>query len=182
MNSLPEPTLIINAVTAYQARTDSYPSFSVKGTTRLKAIVDNLVQQNSWASVIAPKAAQINVINPHLTGSTYDKLRDLCQAYDLWFTINNDTLFIWQRDDPIDNVIPLVSPTSGLTGYPIPAQSGILFQTTFSPLLSQGRKVKLETSVPNLSGEYNLYQVEHVLSSWMEGGPWHSVCQAFKVQ
>jgi hypothetical protein len=79
-----------------------------------------------------------------------------------------------------DTVIPLISPEYGLIGYPIFSNGGVMFQTQFSSLLTTGRKIKLLTSLPHASGNYKLTNVTHELSSWVEDGPWHSICIANK--
>mgnify|MGYP007064916587 CR=1 FL=1 len=56
-----------------------------------------------------------------------------------------------------------------------------MFQTQFSTLLTTGRNVKIETSLPHASGVYKLTSVTHELSSWMPDGPWHSICIAYRV-
>lgn len=180
MNSLPEPSLIINAITAFKARTDSTPPLSIKGTTTLFTIFSTIAKQQGWGINIPSSISEITITNPHYTGTTNNRLITICSDYTLQFSINNNTLNVWDNNTVIDNLIPYVSPDTGLVGYPIFSQSGISFQTTFSPLLQGGRQVKLVTSLPNASGVYRLYQVEHVLSSWIPKGPWHSLCQALR--
>lgn len=57
-----------------------------------------------------------------------------------------------------------------------------MFQTQFSTLLTIGRKVQIETSLPHANGIYKLTSVNHELSSWINDGPWHSICIANKEQ
>jgi len=78
--------------------------------------------------------------------------------------------------------MPFISPEYGLIGYPIFSNGGLMFQTQFSTLLTTGRNVQIETSLPHASGVYKLTSVTHELSSWMNDGPWHSICIAYRVQ
>ena len=91
-----------------------------------------------------------------------EQIRAACTPADLSVNIQNNVVNVWKRNGKIDDVIPEVSPECGLIGYPVPNQFGITFQTQFSTLLSQGRNINLTTSVPNISGQYNLFMVEHV--------------------
>lgn len=181
MNAIPEVPLIITAQVAFDLQIKPSSPFSAPGTVKLKDVLSAICSANDY-KLNAININGITASNIHLVGSPMEQIRAACSAANLSVNIQNNVVSVWDTKGKIDDVIPEVSPENGLIGYPVPNQFGITFQTQFSSLLSQGRNVKLTTSVPNLTGIYNLYLVEHMLSSWMENGPWHSVCQATRVQ
>lgn len=179
MNAAPDAPLIINAAGHVPLQSVCAVPFSRPGSV---AVLDAL------KAISEPFKYRVNAVgvegktlkNPYLEGSPLDQLRDLCNQEDLAMVVDGDLVTVWPRGAAVDDVIPLVSPEFGLIGYPVFTQTGITIQTEFSPLLAQGRFIQLQTALPHASGKYLLHVVEHYLSSWVEGGPWHTICQGSK--
>ncbi|MEG5833963.1 hypothetical protein UXP90_21015, partial [Enterobacter kobei] len=71
-------------------------------------------------------------------------------------------------------IVPFVSKEHGLIGYPTWTRDGLYLTTMFSSNLIAPRKMKLETDLPGASGMYTINTVRHIISAWVEGGPWFS--------
>lgn len=118
-------------------------------------------------------------INPYYKDNAIKQINDIAAAHD--FRVDNDAgvVSIYTGKNPIDGVSPFVSPEHGLIGYPIFNDLGINFRCIFSSAIRIGRKVILDTSLPNGSGEYRIEPgTTHYLSSMVEGGPWESMVVA----
>ena len=172
--------LIISAVAGNDLMRTPASPFTATGSQPYETILNSICAANGY-TLNAVNLDGITGTNPHFVGDVMHQLQDACNAASLQMAVNGKVVTVWKPGDAIDSVKPLISPDYGLIGYPVFTQSGITFQTTFSTYLSQGRNVTLQTSLPNASGDYNLFQVDHYLSSWMQGGPWTSVCQGAKV-
>lgn len=180
MNAQPETALIMNAVAGLELKTSSSSAFSQPGSVPVESMLSaicNIFGFRLNANKLNGRIAQ----NPHYSGSPMDQVRDICLDNGLWYRIFDNVITVWPAGSTVDDIVPLVSPDSGLIGYPVFTQNGITFQTQFSTYLAQGRAAELRTSLPNANGRYLLTVVEHFLSSWTEGGSWHTVCQGFKV-
>ncbi|MDH0357190.1 hypothetical protein N7387_21285, partial [Morganella sp. GD04133] len=70
---------------------------------------------------------------------------------------------------------PVVSPENGLIGYPVYTRGGLTIQTQFSPFIVQGEQLRLDTSLPGASGDYDARLVSHYLTSWTKNGAWHTI-------
>ena len=181
MNGQPETALVLNAVAGLSLKTSSSASFSLPGPVDVSKMLSGICQVYGYGFKSAGLAGKTEQ-NPHYSGSPMDQIRGICGTHNLWYQIFDDVLTAWPRDSAVDDAVPLVSADSGLIGYPVFTQSGITFQTQFSTLLSQGRVVELETALPNASGRYLLTVVEHFLTSWTDGGSWHTVSQGVRRQ
>lgn len=180
MNAAPDAPLIINAAGGLDLQTQSAPPFSRPGPVNLVDVLRAICEPYKYrVNAVGIDGVVIN--NAHLVGSPLGQVIEACNLANVSMTVTGDLVTVWPRGNAVDDVVPFVSPDHGLIGYPVFTQSGITFQTEFSPLLSQGRFIQLETSLPHASGRYMLYVVEHYLSAWIDGGPWHSICQGAKV-
>lgn len=182
MNTLPEPILHMSAVTSGEPALDKSPAFTAKGNILLGNTVRAILAPYNYSYNIAKSAEQINLVNPHYLGSSWQQVQHICGEFSLALYLNNDIVNIWPNVAKLDDKKPYVSPDTGLVGYPVFNTNGIQFQTTYSPLLSVGRVMTLKTSLPYASGEYLLISVEHVLSSWIDNGAWYTLCQAVGYQ
>ncbi|NNS07346.1 hypothetical protein [Erwinia sp. JH02] len=180
MNAQPETALIINAVAGLSLRTSSSSAFSFSGDIDVANMLEAICKLSGYA-FRSEGVKGIKHSNPYFSGSPMDQIRDICLAHELWYQVIDNVVTVWPYKSTSGTAAITVGPENGLIGYPVFSQGGITFQTQFSPLLSQGRDVNLITSLPNASGLYRLSIVEHYLSSWTDGGNWHSVCQAFRI-
>jgi len=114
-------------------------------------------------------------VNPRYPGNAIKQITDIATAHRFNFEVDIGVATIYTGKNPIDGVVPYVSPENGLIGYPIFYDQGILFRCQFSSAIKTGRKIILETSLPNGSGEYLINPgTTHYLSSMVEGGPWET--------
>ncbi|CRY10492.1 hypothetical protein [Yersinia enterocolitica] len=180
MNGQPETALIMNAVAGLSLKTSSSSAFSQPGAVPVSTMLGAICNIFGF-KLNAHGLDGIIAQSPNFAGSPMDQIRDICLAHGLRYQIFDNVVTVWPEKSAIDDVVPLVSSESGLIGYPVFSQNGMTFQTQFSTLLSQGRVIELVTSLPNASGRYLLNVVEHFLSSWTEGGSWHTVCQASRM-
>ena len=179
MNGQPETALVMNAVAGLNLKTSSSAAFSLPGAVDVYNILAAICKAYGYgfkAPMVNAPVAQ----NPHFSGSPLEQIRDICGSYHLKYQVNDNVLTVWPEKEAIDSQVPLVSAENGLIGYPVFTQGGITFQTQYSSLLAQGREIQLDTSLPNASGRYLLTVVEHFLTSWTEGGSWHTVCQGYR--
>lgn len=177
MNGQPETALILNAVAGFNLQIEPASPFSLPGSVDVYDMLGAICKVYGLG-FNSPMVNRPVAQNPYYNGSPMDKIREICADHGLSYQIFDKVLNVWPKDSPLDKVVPVVSAESGLIGYPVFSEAGITFQTQYSSLLAQGREVDLRTSLPNASGRYLLRVVEHFLTSWTEGGSWHTVCQA----
>lgn len=179
MNSLPNSSLMITATANADLQNKTASPFSFNGATPLTSVLTAICKNAGYSPLITGLEGK-TLTNPHYSGSVFDQLEQICYDMKVSMSVMSPQISFWDTEKERDTVVPLVSPDYGLIGYPIFSNGGVMFQTQFSTLLTTGRKIKLSTSLPNASGNYTLTNVTHELSSWVEDGPWHSICIANK--
>lgn len=181
MNAIPDAGVIISAVAGNDLARSTAKPFSQEGSQAYKDVLAAICKANGY-NFIPVGIDGIIGSNIYLNGSPLDQLRYACNAAGLSLSLNGNAATVWKPGTAVDSVTPLVSPDYGLIGYPVFTPSGITFQTQFTTYLAQGRYVKLETSLPHATGTYQLFAVDHYLSSWTKDGPWLTIAQGTKVQ
>lgn len=181
MNAIPNAALMITATANADLQNKPALPFSFNGATPVPDIINAICNAAGYKAYITGLDGLV-VTNPHYEGSIFTQLESLCNDVNVAMSVAPPSISFWPQDGSRDDVMPFISPEYGLIGYPIFSNGGLMFQTQFSTLLTTGRNVQIETSLPHASGVYKLTSVNHELSSWMNDGPWHSICIAYRVQ
>ncbi|MBC2610773.1 MULTISPECIES: hypothetical protein [Citrobacter] len=181
MNAIPNAALMITATANADLQNKPASPFSFNGVTPVPDIINAICNAAGYKAYITGLDGLV-VTNPHYEGSIFTQLESLCNDVNVVMSVAPPSISFWPQDGSRDDVMPFISPEYGLIGYPIFSNGGLMFQTQFSTLLTTGRNVQIETSLPHASGVYKLTSVNHELSSWMNDGPWHSICIAYRVQ
>lgn len=181
LNQMPDAPIEITANAVGYERTITCSPTSVQGVTDVASLIQTI------ASKVGLKFVNVDVNlkaqNAHYSGNAIQQIQTIANDYDFYADVDIGTVYIYTSQNAIDAVIPFVSPQNGLLGYPIFYDIGINFRCMFSSAIRVGRKVKLETSLPNGSGEYLITQgTTHYLSSYVEGGPWETMVVAYALE
>jgi hypothetical protein len=125
-----------------------------------------------------------NLANPYFPGTYMNQFRALCQHANLDFYFDgNATLAICPKNSPrLNKPVPVLSPSSGLVGFPTIQRYGIHVDALFTPGITLGGTVQVAGSiVPSANGIWFAMKSEHVLESLEPGGAWFSSLELMPV-
>lgn len=178
LNLMPDaPVEIIANATGSEKIAPCSPT-SHEGEIQVATLVENIAKKVNLKFI----NVDVNVVakNPYVSGNAIQQIQDLAYRYGFSAEIDFGVVSIYTGKQPIDGVVPFISPDNGLIGYPIFYDMGINFRTLFSSSLKVGRKAHLETSLPNGSGEFIITNgTTHYLSSNIDGGLWDTFVVAY---
>lgn len=162
-------------VTAYTGQLDSLrplPPSSFPGSADAATIVSGLATQMGYG--FENSGVTVQLANPYFPGTGRQQLETVARAGDFNFFVDDVTnvVAIWPRDGARDGAAILVSPDTGLVGYPAHTQDGINVTTVFNPNIVYGRALKVESALIPSSGIWKPYAVTHDLESETPGGKW----------
>jgi len=155
---------------------------SFEGNTSVVDVASELAKEGGLTLINHGVSGQLN--DPYYEGSTLTKIRKLALAANIKFDLNevDNTLNIYPQDGLIDGDIPLISPKTGLIGYPAFSQNGIIVKSLYNPVIRNNTRVKLESSLEQANGEFGAYDVTHTLEAYnpQGGGAWFTEFRAFR--
>jgi hypothetical protein len=114
---------------------------------------------------------------PYFPGTYYAQAQKCAVAAHINFTIDRGTLTIWPNTAPKFPAAPIISPQTGLVGYPSGSSKYMNFKTIFNPLLSIPGQIDMQSSLVPMNGVWTVVLLNHSISSEMPGGPWFSMAQ-----
>lgn len=176
LNQMPDAPLIISAFSTGFDQSITAAPFSKEGVASVNEIITTIAASIGYTIVNNGVLAKLE--NPYFEGNPISQIQQCAHAAGIEIDFRLGAIYIWPQGGSIDDTIPLISPQHGLIGYPVFSNYGINFQCQYSDLILRGRKIQLETSLPNGSGVYTVQSAVHHLSTWTEGGPWSTIVWA----
>ncbi|MDI3361140.1 hypothetical protein QQF21_17865 [Lelliottia sp. V89_10] len=176
LNQMPDAPLIISAFSTGFDQSITAAPFSKEGVASVNEIITTIAASIGYTVINNGVLAKLE--NPYFEGNPISQIQQCAHAAGIEIDFRLGAIYIWPQGGSIDDTIPLISPQHGLIGYPVFSNYGINFQCQYSDLILRGRKIQLETSLPNGSGVYTVQSAVHHLSTWTEGGPWSTIVWA----
>lgn len=169
-NSAPDVAFNVIANTGLAALIKPVDAISFKGSTSVAQIMAGLAQ--TMGLTFENNGVDVQLSNPYFPGTALMQVRACARAANIYYTVDNGTLAIWPKLGARAGVIPLISPATGMVGYPALNSNGMTVKTLFNPDIRPGGDVKIESSIPMACGTWHLFDISHSLSSETPDGPW----------
>ena len=117
--------------------------------------------------------------NVTLEGTALGKIRSLCDRHSFDLYIEQGLVSITQKNGSRNIKVPVITPKTGLIGYPEPNIRGVSFKCFYDPLLKFGGLCKIKDSiVENCNGDWRIYGMQVHLESNTPNGNWFSEINA----
>lgn len=124
-------------------------------------------------------AGSFNLSTPYFAGSLLQQAQACARAAGINWIADDGVLAIWPRGGYRSSVKTLVlSPETGLLGYPTYTLQGVIAKTVFNPSLQFGAQFKIESSITPANGLWTVFRVTHDLESETPDGAWFTDVEA----
>lgn len=178
MQAVPASSLYVMAWAGFlQAVQPASPS-SYPATAKVGVIMQNLATAaglnfENWG-------VDQTLATPYLPGALWEQIDRCAKACipPISYTLDRETLAIWPQGGNRGGEIPLISPDTGLVGYPGYATAagggGIAVTCVFNPALRFGGQVQVQSELQLANGTWKVFNLSHQLESEVPGGKWFS--------
>jgi hypothetical protein len=173
------------------------PASSFTGSTDVATIMSGLARQMNMG--FENNGISIKLSSPYLVGSAIQQVRKTAEQAGIEWTIEGNKLCIWpkggNRSTPS---VPVISPDTGMIGYPAFTKTGIIVRTVFNPQISFGSLVRVDSSLlsgiaaaqptrtlstgvttPTFPTQWSVNKIDHVLDQLTPSGEWASTIYAY---
>ncbi|MDN8598613.1 hypothetical protein Q0A17_04145 [Citrobacter sp. S2-9] len=169
-NSLPDVAFCIDSSPGWFEKMAPAAANSFQGVTDVATIMKSLAAAAGFAFINHGVTVQLD--NHYLCGTIMAQIQDVATATGIGCRLANDTVEIWPEGDFTDEESIVLSPETGLVGYPEFDPYGLSITSEFNPDLVYGRKVTVQSSNLQACGDYGISQCVHSISAKLPGGPW----------
>jgi hypothetical protein len=170
-NGAPDVVFNVTALAAQTAAMLPVPAVSFKGVTDVATILDAFCQVANLKFI--NYGVNVQLSDPYFAGSTLDKIKRCVAAAAINASIGLDTLTIWPKTGEVTSPFEIiVSPATGMNGYPAFSSKGLAVNMMFNPTISVGVPVTIQSSLPVANGKWQVYSLYHRLQSETPNGAW----------
>lgn len=152
-------------------------ALSYPGSASASDIMKTIAQNAGLTFVNDGVSAQL--ANQYLPGTAWQQIKACAIAANINFKVEFGTLTIWPKTSAITASVPVISPDTGMVGYPALSSQGMTVKTTFNPNIVLGGQISVESSLPMATGTFNVFNYVHNLSSEAPGGPWFTTIDCY---
>lgn len=182
LNDQPETCLQILASGGQIANQQPQDVISVDGPTDVPTIMAKIAKNLGYNFLNDGVSAKVD--SAYLDGSGLKQAYDLAQAANIEIYVDNSKdpplLSIWPRNGTRSGSIPLISPETGMIGYPEWSGTGLKFKTLFSPTvpITKGGTVEIKSSYTQANGPWYITKLNYNLASNAPNAAWFVECEA----
>lgn len=166
----PEVVFYITAMAGVDASLAIMPPSSFQGTADVATIMAGLAQVMGYSFENNGVTAQLS--NPYFPGTAMQQMRACAEAAGIEMTVENQTLIISPRGVARGSRIPLVTPSTGLIGYPSFTNTGIAGTTLYNPSIGFHSLIEIKSDLQPACGRWRITSLTHELESETPGGSW----------
>lgn len=167
----PNVSLVIEAISAVFESKLAAPAESYEGSHSVTEIISGICRRIGFS--FEPNNVNAMVENPYLTGSDLEKIRWLCINNDLDLYLGNNSVAIAPKGAPRNIKIAVISPDTGLIGYPVITNIGATFKCLYDPSIQFGALVRVKGSEIELcNGDWRVYGLRAQLETEMDSARW----------
>lgn len=169
---MPDVFLHIQAQAAFFNQLKAIPPRSFKGRVDVASVMAQIARDLGYT--FENNGVTTQLVDVYLPNTGMEQAKDLARAAGCDLYLDDKILAITPPNVPRRVIIPLISPATGLVGYPTFDGVGVNFQALFNPAVTFGGSIKLETDVQQAAGEWVVTSVSHRLECERPGGAWFS--------
>jgi hypothetical protein len=108
-----------------------------------------------------------------------NKIRKLCRDYQIDLYVEHGLIAIAPQGAPRALRIPVLTPKTGLLGYPVPTIQGVDVRCLWDPMVRFGGIIRIADSLmETTNGDWRAFGVTTTLESELPGGAWFMDIQA----
>lgn len=128
------------------------------------------------------QGAKATLTNQYCPGTVFDQLRQVAQAARINFYFQGSVLVFAPLGLPNEQVPAVVlSPTTGLIGYPMYSRQGLVVTAIYDPAFQCASFIEIQDSkVKNANGRWYPFSMEFNLQSNLPNGQWIATLQCNK--
>ncbi len=143
---------------------------SVKGSGDVAQMFQGLAKQGQFS--FENNGVKTKLSNPYLSGSLGTQMRELAEHAGIQWVIDKGTLAIWPTGKSRQGGGALISPQTGMVGYPSFNEAGIIVTTLFNPSINYGQTVTIQSDITPACGQWTIVRQEYNLEAVTRHGAW----------
>lgn len=171
--SAPDIALRIQSVSAvYQAYRPAEP-IAYSGSKSVVSAIREISGRMGYLFENSGVPESLSMNDVTLIDTDLNKIRRLCKAYQIDLYIDSGVISIAPEGEARSIRIPIITPKSGMIGYPAPTMQGVEVNCFYDPLIRFGGIIRIKDSImETTNGDWRVFGATINIESEMPEGAW----------
>jgi hypothetical protein len=174
MQSMPEVSFRVDANVGGWEKVNPKDPTSFSGPTKVSDVHAAIAQKleakpenNGVTSMIS---------NPYMWGPPYTQMQQLARATRIGWILENGVCAIWpQQGSRTSAGQTVISPQTGMVGYPMAVPGGIVVRTLFNKAIAYASQFTVQSDITQANGLWKVTKIDLELDSQMPNGRWFAL-------
>jgi hypothetical protein len=171
----PDVSFVVQASSTGTAQLQPVSPVSFPGPVPVAQALTQIIQPAGWT--LKNNGVTVTLATPYFWGTVWQQVQQAVKAANCAasYDATSKTLTIWPRSGATIPGSPvLISPQTGMIGYPEFQQTQIKVRTLFAPntLVGASQQITVQSQLTSANGNWNAYQVTYLLDAEAPGGKW----------
>lgn len=176
-NKQPDVNFYFEAMTGLYSSVEPIAPFSAQGGQSVGDMCSSIASQMGFSFL--NNGVESNISNPYLKGTATQQAQQLSNDADFNMYLDDNQMVISPKGTPTgnQNTAPLISPDTGLIGYPQFSSTGLSIKSIYNPAIKMGNWIEVKSSIEKASGFFQVTSLKHQISSRNPQGMWQSMAE-----
>lgn len=175
--AMPEVAFRIQAIPGGFEKVKPATPMSFKGSGNVSQMMSQIAGQMGLA--FEDNGVNVKLANPYYAGTPFQQAANIARDAGIEWIIDRGTLAISPPGTPRQGGAVLISPTSGLVGYPMFNEAQVICQILFNPAVKMGGEVEIQSDLTAANGKWIVNQLVHYLDAEVPKGKWFSLVSCY---
>lgn len=146
---------------------------SVKGTADAGTLMSGLAKDMGFA--FENNGVSVKLANPYFGGSSWTQAMGIARHGNFDLVFERNVMVISPRGKPRQGDATLISPETGMVGYPAFNQNYVIVTCLFNPAIKQLSLVEVKSQLTPANGKWQVISIAYELESQTPQGRWFMV-------
>jgi hypothetical protein len=180
-SAAPDASINIVAFTGLLDANAPIKPTSFPGAADVAVIMSGLAQQMVPKRSFENSGVRVTLASPYFPGTARAQIEACAKAANIYWHDDGQVLAIWPKDGKRGGLVPVISPESGLVGYPQYTSAGVAVKALYMPGIIYGGEIQLKSSITPANGSYLVNRITYELESEMpDGGAWFMELEGYR--
>lgn len=166
----PQVCFRVSATPGYYQKLIPSKPVSIQGSAKVAAMMKNLASQMNYGFLNNGVTAVLS--NPYYPGTPWQQANQISKDAGIEWFIDNDTLVIQDPENPRAGETVVISPETGMIGYPAFNTNQVIVTALFNPYVQMMGLIEVQSSLTAANGKWIVQDLIYQLESQMPRGRW----------
>lgn len=169
--AMPHVALIVEAKTGYYYQIEPAEPISVRGSGDVAEMMSQIASRMGMS--FENNGVTARIANPYYAGSLVKQAGDIARDAGIIWIMERNVLAINNPGEKRQGETVLISPQTGMIGYPLFNQQQIVLKTAFNPAIKFQGEIEVKSDITPANGKWIVNSLQYELEAEMPAGRWH---------